>query len=74
MGSDKHYPEEAPARRVRVGGFWISPTAVTNREFVRFVRETGYRTVAERPLDPGLFPGAPAENLVPGQGAVHLGE
>lgn len=66
MGSDGHYQEEAPAHRVRVGGFWISPAAVTNREFADFVRATGYRTVAERPLDPEMFPGAPAENLVPG--------
>lgn len=63
MGSDVHGAEEAPAHRVRVSGFWISPTTVTNREFARFVRSTGYRTVAERPLDPADFPGAPAENL-----------
>ncbi|QAY74828.1 formylglycine-generating enzyme family protein [Agromyces protaetiae] len=66
MGSDAHYPEEAPAHSVRVGAFRISPTQVTNREFARFVRETGYRTVAERPLDASQFPDAPAENLVPG--------
>lgn len=66
MGSDEHYPEEAPAHRVRVDGFWISPTAVTNRQFAAFVRATGYKTVAERPLDPADFPGAPVENLVPG--------
>ena len=33
MGSDRHYPEEAPAHRVRVDGFWIDRTPVTNREF-----------------------------------------
>jgi formylglycine-generating enzyme len=38
----------------------------TNREFAEFVQDTGYLTVAERPLDPEDFPGAPAENLVPG--------
>ena len=31
MGSDKHYPEEAPAHRVTVDGFWIDRTPVTNR-------------------------------------------
>ena len=31
MGSDRHYPEEAPAHRVRVDGFWIDRTPVTNR-------------------------------------------
>ena len=66
MGTDGLYPEEAPAHRVRVGGFRISPTAVTNREYAAFVTATRYRTVAERPLDPADFPGAPAENLVPG--------
>ena len=66
MGSDSHYPEEAPAHRVSVEGFWIDAFQVTNRLFAAFVDETGYVTVAERPLDPGAFPGAPAENLVPG--------
>ncbi len=66
MGSDEHYPEEAPARRVAVDGFRMDATAVTNAEFGAFVEETGYLTVAERPLDPADFPGAPRENLVPG--------
>lgn len=66
MGSASHYPEEAPVHRVDVDGFWMSRFAVTNAEFARFVEETGYVTVAERPLDPADFPGAPAENLVPG--------
>jgi len=66
MGSDSHYPEEASAHNVSVGGFWIDAFQVTNRLFAAFVDETGYVTVAERPLDPGAFPGAPAENLVPG--------
>lgn len=66
MGADYRYPEEAPAHRARVDGFWISPYAVTNREFATFVLATGYRTVAERPLDPAVYPEAPPENLVPG--------
>ena len=37
MGSDGHYPEEAPVHRVTVGGFWIDRTPVTNREFRKFV-------------------------------------
>ena len=32
-----HYPEEAPAHRVTVDGFWIDPTPVTNAEFRAFV-------------------------------------
>ncbi len=66
MGSEDHYPEEAPVHTVAVDGFWIRPTQVTNREFVEFVDATGYITVAERPLDAAEFPGAPPENLVPG--------
>ena len=66
MGSDAHYPEEAPRAHVEVAGFWIDRTAVTNAEYAAFVDATGYVTVAERPLDPADFPGAPAENLVPG--------
>ncbi|MDH4279081.1 MAG: formylglycine-generating enzyme family protein [Acidimicrobiia bacterium] len=66
MGSDRHYPEEAPAHKVRVDGFSMSPVPVTNRQYADFVAATDYRTVAERPLDPADFPGAPPENLVPG--------
>jgi len=66
MGSDAHYPEEAPVHRVGVDGFWIDAHPVRNADFARFVRATGYRTVAERPLDPADYPGAPPENLVPG--------
>jgi formylglycine-generating enzyme required for sulfatase activity len=66
MGSNDHYPEEAPAREVAVEGFWIDRFQTTNAEYARFVEATGYVTVAERPLDPAGFPGAPPENLQPG--------
>ena len=66
MGSDTHYPEEAPTHRVRVDAFAIEPVPVTNERFAAFVRATGYVTLAERPVDPADFPGAPAANLVPG--------
>lgn len=66
MGSDRHYPEEAPVHRVSVDAFSISPATVTNRQFSAFVESTGYASVAERPLDPADFPGAPPENLVAG--------
>jgi formylglycine-generating enzyme len=66
LGSEAHYAEEAPVRPVTVDGFWIQTHQVTNAEFADFVADTGYRTVAERPLDPADFPGAPPENLQPG--------
>ncbi|WP_245427133.1 formylglycine-generating enzyme family protein [Mesorhizobium sp. YM1C-6-2] len=65
MGSDHHYPEEAPAHRVRVDGFWIDRFAVTNREFEKFVKETGYVTMAERPVNPDDYPDALPEMLAP---------
>lgn len=71
LGSDGHYPEEAPARRFAVEEFWIQACPVTNAEFAQFVGDTGYVTVAERPLDPADYPGAPAENLVPGSMVFH---
>ncbi len=66
MGSDVHYPDEAPSRPVAVEGFWLDRFQVTNRQYAAFVAETGYVSVAERLLDPADFPGAPPENLVPG--------
>lgn len=66
MGSDRHYPEEGPAHLVTVDGFWIDQYAVTNNQFRRFVAETGYVTVAERPPDPADYPDAPPEMRHPG--------
>jgi formylglycine-generating enzyme len=66
MGSEDFYPEEAPVHEVRVDGFWMDRHTVTNEEFARFVAETGYVTVAERPLKAEDYPGALQENLVPG--------
>jgi formylglycine-generating enzyme len=66
MGSDRHYREESPAHPVAVDGFWLEPHQVTNARFAAFADATGYLTVAERPLDPADFPGAPVENLQPG--------
>ena len=34
MGSDEHYPEEAPAHDVSVDGFWMDRFTVTNERFV----------------------------------------
>ncbi|MGB0100829.1 MAG: formylglycine-generating enzyme family protein [Nocardioides sp.] len=81
VGSDRHYPEERPARGVEVDDFWIDEHPVTNAEFARFVEATGHPTVAESALDPADFPGADPALLVPGsqvftetEGPVHLGD
>lgn len=58
MGSDQHYPEEGPAHRVTVEGFWIDRTPVTNSQFAEFVEATGYVTVAEVPPKEEDYPGA----------------
>ena len=65
MGSDRHYPEEAPLREVAVDGFYVDTRPVTNAEFGRFVAETGHVTLAERPPDPADYPGADPDLLVP---------
>ena len=65
MGSDHHYPEEAPAHPVEVDGFWMDRHPVTNGEFQKFVKATGYRTLAERPADPQRYPGADPAMLQP---------
>lgn len=58
MGSDDHYPEERPCRRVEVDPFLIDTVPVTNRQFRQFVKATSYRTLAERKPDPSLYPDA----------------
>ena len=58
--------DSRPIHRVSVDGFWMDRTEVTNAEFARFIKATGYRTVAERTPRAEEFPGAPAENLVAG--------
>lgn len=66
MGSDRHYPEEAPAHRVGVEGFWMDRFQVTNERFKRFVSETGHVTLAQRPPNPEEYAAAKPELLVPG--------
>lgn len=66
MGSNDFYPEERPAHRVTVGGFWLDRHPVTNAEFRRFVEITGYVTLAEDLPDPSQYPGINPALLVPG--------
>jgi sulfatase modifying factor 1 len=66
MGSDRHYPEEAPAHHVTVSPFWIDRAPVRKRQFGQFVEATGYVTVAEVAPDPRDYPGALPHMLKPG--------
>ncbi|MGC2652901.1 MAG: formylglycine-generating enzyme family protein [Mycobacterium sp.] len=79
MGSTSFYPEEAPIHTATVGAFAVEQHPVTNAQFAAFVRDTGYLTVAEQPIDPVLYRGANPADLVPGamvfrpaSGAVNL--
>jgi formylglycine-generating enzyme required for sulfatase activity len=58
MGSDHHYPEEAPSHGVSVESFWIDRTPVTNRQFKEFVKATGHVSTAQVPPEPKDYPGA----------------
>lgn len=65
MGSDHHYPEEAPAHWEQVEGFEIQDTPVTNAMFAEFIACTGYVTQAERPLNSEEYPGVALAQLQP---------
>jgi sulfatase modifying factor 1 len=66
MGSVDFYRDERPVHQRELGPFLLDRRPVTNSDYLEFVQDTGYRTVAERPLDPELFPGADPADLVPG--------
>lgn len=76
MGGDNAQadPNEYPKHKVVISSFWMDETEVTNRDFARFVEETGYVTVAERPIDweamkkelPPGTPKPPDDQLQPG--------
>jgi sulfatase modifying factor 1 len=81
MGSEDFYPEERPVHRVEVDAFWMDRRPVTVAEFRRFVKATGYVTLAERAPDAADYPGADPALLVPGalvfqptRGPVDLGD
>jgi formylglycine-generating enzyme required for sulfatase activity len=76
MGTDdeRSFPNERPAHRVKIDGFWMDATAVTNAQFRAFVDATRYVTVAERAIDweelkkqvPEGTPKPPDDMLKPG--------
>jgi formylglycine-generating enzyme len=71
MGSTDFYPEEGPVREVRIGSFAIQRGPVTVAQFARFVAETRYVTVAERPPDAADYPDADPSLLVEGSAVFH---
>lgn len=76
MGSSEPdaWPAERPPHQVRVDGFWMDVTEVTNAQFQKFAEATGYLTTAEKPVDlaeimaqvPPGTPEPPKEMLAPG--------
>ena len=62
-GGGRHMDDARPIHRVYVDPFWMDAAEVTNAEYARFVKATGYVTVAERTPSREDFPGAPAENV-----------
>ncbi len=65
MGADE-FPDSRPVHQVAVDGFYMDAHEVTNAQFAEFVKATGYKTVAERPLNPADYPGVDPAMLVPG--------
>ncbi|MES2189366.1 MAG: formylglycine-generating enzyme family protein [Pseudomonadota bacterium] len=63
---DTVYPEESPLQKVKVNGFWMDRTEVTNAEFAAFVTATAYVTDAERGPDPKLQATLPPDMRLPG--------
>jgi formylglycine-generating enzyme len=65
MGSVNGPADERPQHKVTLDGFWMDKTEVTNGQFAKFVKATGYVTVAEQKPDPKKYPDAPKDKLVP---------
>jgi formylglycine-generating enzyme required for sulfatase activity len=67
MGSDEpQFSDARPVHRVRLDGYWIDRTTVTNEQYARFVKATHYVTVAERKPRAEDYPGAAPERLIAG--------
>ena len=70
---EKDFPEEAPMKEITVKGFWIDETEVTNDQFAKFVKATGYVTFAQQEAKTSDFPPEALANLPPlpfNQGAM----
>lgn len=60
------YEDCKPVHSVMLKPFLMDEHEVTNAQFEKFVKATGYKTIAERPLNPKDYPGVAKEKLLPG--------
>ena len=65
-GDERFYPEEGPVSRAEAAPMWMDAHPVTNAEFRRFVKATGYVTRAQQAPDSADFEDELAEPPVPG--------
>ncbi len=74
MGSDADEGEpgdgEGPVRAVTLAPFLIDATAVSNRQFARFIEATGYVTLAEEIGSSFVFAGLLPDDFEPTRGVV----
>lgn len=73
MGSN-YFDDALPLHTVELESFWMDEHEVTNRQFAKFVAETNYVTVAERPLNEDDFPGVDPSLLVEGSAVFQEGQ
>ncbi len=67
MGTENtEFADAQPVHKVEVDGFWMDEHEVTNAQFAKFVKATGYITIAERPLKPEDYPEVPKDKLIIG--------
>ncbi len=67
-------PDEGPVHKVKLNAFYMDETEVTNEQFEKFVKATGHKTTAEKPVDwellkqqvPPGTPKPPEDKLAPG--------
>ena len=66
MGANDHYPDELAVEAVTVDSFCMDKYEITNAQFAQFVKETGYVTIAERPIPKDQYPDLTDEQRSPG--------
>ena len=64
MATPNGVNNESPVHEVKLDGFWIDASEVTNSNYSQFVKETGYETYSEQTPKAEDWPGAKPEMLV----------